>query len=75
MNALTNLVDESTTCKLLGGENTPIHRSTLWRGINEGRFPPPLKIGRGTNRWLASEINKYLEKAAEARTLKAGRAA
>lgn len=70
----TDLIDEPTACRLLGGEQTPIHRSTLWRGINDGRFPPPLKIGRQTNRWRASEIVNFLEKAASERALKIGRA-
>lgn len=64
---LSDLVDETTACKVIGGENTPIHRSTLWRGINLGRFPKPLKIGPGTNRWRVSELVAVLERAAAKR--------
>lgn len=63
----TDLVDEGGACRLIGGEQTPIHRSTLWRGINSGRFPKPLKIGPGTNRWRVSELAAFLEKAAAER--------
>lgn len=65
--ALPDLVDEATACRIIGGENTPIHRSTLWRGINQGRFPKPLKIGPGTNRWRVSELVAFLEYAAAER--------
>ncbi|MHA6644578.1 helix-turn-helix transcriptional regulator [Mesorhizobium sp. A623] len=65
--ALADLVDETMACHIIGGENTPIHRSTLWRGINAGRFPKPLKIGAGTNRWLKRELIAILDKAAAAR--------
>jgi len=75
MNAITsNLVDEPTACRILGGEHTPIHRSTLWRGINARRYPAPVKVGPGTNRWLTTELDAFLKKAAEERALKIGRA-
>ncbi|MDJ1464947.1 AlpA family phage regulatory protein [Nitratireductor sp. GZWM139] len=67
MQHIAELVDEATACKIIGGENTPIHRSTLWRGINAGRFPKPLKIGPGTNRWRTCELIAFLEKAAAER--------
>lgn len=70
-NALSDLADEATACRIIGGENTPIHRSTLWRGINAGRYPKPLKIGPGSNRWRISELVAVLEKAAAARDAEA----
>ncbi|MER9225785.1 hypothetical protein NKI39_09020 [Mesorhizobium sp. M0664] len=63
----TDLVDEAGACRLIGGENAPIHRSSLWRGINSGRFPEPLKIGPATNRWRVSELIAVLEKASAER--------
>lgn len=65
--ALSDLVDESTACRIIGGENTPIHRSTLWRGINAGRYPKAIKVGPSTNRWRAGELIAVVEKAAAAR--------
>ncbi|MFC5387570.1 helix-turn-helix transcriptional regulator [Aquamicrobium segne] len=70
--AFPDLADEATACRIIGGENTPIHRSTLWRGINAGRYPKPLKIGPATNRWRVNELMAVLEKAAADRD---GRAA
>jgi len=71
---INDLIAEGAVLRLLGGEETPIHRSTLWRGINDGRYPPPIKVGPGTNRWRASEVAAYLERAASERALKIGRA-
>jgi predicted DNA-binding transcriptional regulator AlpA len=41
----------SEVCDFFGG----IHPSTLRRGVAEGRFPRPVKVGPQTNRWLRSE--------------------
>ncbi|MFP1631219.1 helix-turn-helix transcriptional regulator [Zhengella sp. ZM62] len=67
MEQIAELVDETMACKIIGGTETPIHRSTLWRGINAGRFPKPLKIGPGTNRWRVSELVAFIERAAAER--------
>jgi predicted DNA-binding transcriptional regulator AlpA len=71
MHQSSDLADEATACRIIGGENTPIHRSTLWRGINAGRYPKPLKVGPGTNRWRISELVSVLEKAAAERDVEA----
>lgn len=65
--SLNDLVDESVACQIIGGRNSPIHRSTLWRGINAGRYPRPLKVGPGANRWRVGELLGVLERAAAAR--------
>lgn len=62
-----DLVDEAMACHILGGEHTPIHRSTFWRGIKAGRYPKPLKIGPGTNRWRIADLQAVIERAAGAR--------
>src|SRR5262245_48398820 len=43
----------SATCAFFGGDK-PIHYSTLYRGIAEGRYPKPVRIGPNTSRWLRS---------------------
>jgi predicted DNA-binding transcriptional regulator AlpA len=63
-----DLVDEATACRLIGGSSTPIHRSTLWRGINAGRYPKPLKISASVNRWRVAELRQVLSAAAAERT-------
>lgn len=66
-----DLVDEPTLCRILGGEHTPIHRSTLWRGIADGRYPKPLKVGPSINRWRVGEGRAVVAAAVAARDSKA----
>jgi len=61
------LVDETATCRIIGGEATPIHRATLWRGIQKGRYPRPIKVGPSTNRWNRVELADFLARAAAER--------
>ncbi|RJF86790.1 hypothetical protein D3874_06960 [Oleomonas cavernae] len=61
------LTDEAGACQILGG----IHRSSLWRGINAGRLPRPLKIGPATNRWRVADLIAFIDGAAAARNGKA----
>lgn len=67
MNDQTDLVDERTACRILGGEQSPIHRSTLWRGIKAGRYPKPLKMGVSLNRWRQAELLAVHDQAAAER--------
>lgn len=62
-----DLVDEAAACRIIGGEHTPIHRATLWRGVKAGRYPAPLKIGPAMNRWRVSELQGVIERAAAER--------
>jgi predicted DNA-binding transcriptional regulator AlpA len=62
--ATDDLVDQPTACEIIGGKNSPIHGSTLWRGVKAGRYPKPIKVGPGTNRWRTSELVAVLERAA-----------
>lgn len=62
-----DLVDEATACRVIGGKAAPIHRSTLWRGVNAGRYPKPIKVGPGMNRWRVGELLDVIAKAAAAR--------
>lgn len=64
---LPDLVDEDGACRILGGEAHPIHRSTLWRGVREGRYPKPIKISGALVRWKAIELIAVIERAAAAR--------
>ena len=49
------LVDAKEACRILGGSR-PINHATLYRGIADGRFPPPVKLGGGTSRWVKAEL-------------------
>jgi prophage regulatory protein len=39
---------------------TALSRATIYREMNAGRFPPPIKIG-GANRWPLAEITAFIE--------------
>lgn len=41
-------------------------RSRIYALIDEGEFPPPIKIGR-SSRWLKSEIDSWITEQAAAR--------
>lgn len=44
----------------LKAKGIPFTRQHLHRLIKRGRFPPPLKLGVGTNRWIEDEIDQWL---------------
>jgi predicted DNA-binding transcriptional regulator AlpA len=57
------LLDRRAVCALFGD----IDASTLYRGIQNGRFPAPIKPGRGTARWLRNECEAALRQIAAER--------
>jgi predicted DNA-binding transcriptional regulator AlpA len=60
------LMDGKATCAFLGGTK-PIDRATLWRGVKSGRYPPPVKIGPNSCRWLRSECQVAVQRLIERR--------
>lgn len=64
------LVDAKEACRILGGSR-PINHATLYRGIADGRFPAPVKLGRGTSRWLKVELVAAIRKLMAARETEA----
>jgi predicted DNA-binding transcriptional regulator AlpA len=55
----SELLAKPAVLKFFGGDK-PLNSATLYRGIKEGRFPPPIKIGPKTSRWLRSECEAKL---------------
>jgi predicted DNA-binding transcriptional regulator AlpA len=49
------LVDCDEACRVLGG-NRPINRATLYRGIQQGKYPRPIHMGPATSRWVKGEL-------------------
>lgn len=41
------------------GKRYGVHRTTIWRWVAEGSFPPPVKISPGCTRWDLSVIEKH----------------
>ena len=44
----------------------PVSKSTWWKGVSDGRFPQPRKLGPGTTVWLAEEIRALYEHSKQA---------
>ena len=42
----------------------PVGRTTWWKGVKSGRFPPPLKLGDGGRIlvWRAEDIRAFIAK-------------
>lgn len=36
-----------------------ISRPTIWRWVNEGRFPAPVKLGPGITRWRLADLLQW----------------
>jgi len=39
-----------------------IPKSSWWRGIKEGRFPKPIKLGPRTSAWRSSSIKSLIDR-------------
>lgn len=50
------LLDVKAVCEIFGG----IHPSTLYRGIQAGRYPAPIKVGPNISRWRFGECDAAL---------------
>lgn len=48
------LLDIAGVCAFFGGSR-PLNAATIYRGVAEGRYPQPIKVGKNSNRWLRSE--------------------
>ena len=63
------LMDRDEVCRFFGGPTKPINAATLYRGINDGKYPAPIKDG-SRSRWLKSECEAVLRALIAARSEK-----
>lgn len=56
-----DLIRDNEASKIIG-----CSKSSFWRRVADGTFPPPVKIG-GLSRWLRSDIVNAIELAKERR--------
>ncbi|MEO3385253.1 AlpA family phage regulatory protein [Mesorhizobium sp. CAU 1741] len=40
----------------------PISRSTWWKGVKEGRYPQPIKLGPRITAWRTADIIELVER-------------
>jgi predicted DNA-binding transcriptional regulator AlpA len=62
---MSNLLDRRAACEFFGGTR-PINPATLYRGVRQGRYPRPVKVG-GSSRWLRAECEASLQRMVEGR--------
>ena len=43
-------------------ERLAISRTTLWRLIKKGEFPPPVKISKYASAWVDTDVEAYIRK-------------
>lgn len=41
--------------------------ASIWRDVRNGRFPPPIKCGVRSTRWIVGDIRRALEQEQEGR--------
>jgi predicted DNA-binding transcriptional regulator AlpA len=63
---MLELLDRTAACAFFGGTK-PINSATLYRGIRNGRYPKPVKVGPGSSRWLRHECEASLRAMVEGR--------
>jgi hypothetical protein len=51
-----DLYDIDFLCHYFGGTSSPLHPSTIYRIVREGRISRPIKTALNSNRWLGREI-------------------
>jgi predicted DNA-binding transcriptional regulator AlpA len=59
---MPELLRKREVCSLFG-----IDPSTLYRNIKAGKLPKPIRVGRGSSRWLRTEVEGCLQSMVEAR--------
>ncbi|WP_215753922.1 AlpA family transcriptional regulator [Acetobacter sp. P5B1] len=51
---LDYIIRPATVAKMCG-----VDRSTIYRWVKRGDFPPPIRAGRNTSGWWASTIQRW----------------
>ena len=62
---MDRLLDIKAVCIRLGGTR-PVDPATIYRAVQAGTLPPPIKFGR-IARWREDEIDAVLQRLADAR--------
>ncbi len=55
-------IDAAGACRLIGGDESPIDKSTLYRGIAAGRYPAGFRVAPNVVRWSRSKLEAAIKK-------------
>jgi prophage regulatory protein len=42
-------------------DRTSLSRTSLWRKVKNGEFPPPVRISAGRKAWLEDSVNAWID--------------
>jgi predicted DNA-binding transcriptional regulator AlpA len=56
MSDTDDLIPVATACRILGGDDSPLNPSTVWRWVKAGKISPPIKLGPGTARFSRRKL-------------------
>ena len=42
-----------------------VSRSTIWRWVREGKFPPPVQLGPNVKAWRETDLQNWLDSQAD----------
>jgi hypothetical protein len=57
-----DFINELEFRRELGGSQSPISRSTLWRGIKSGHYAAPIRVSPNSVRWLRGAGHEAVRK-------------
>ena len=53
-------------CRIIGGDERPIHPSTYYRGVAAGRYPAPIRVSPKISRVDKVKLLEALDRLADA---------
>ena len=55
------MISVEAACGIIGGEATPIHKATYYRGVRAGRYPAPVLVSPGVSRVVKPKLIEAIE--------------
>jgi hypothetical protein len=59
---MTDFITIDAACRIIGGEEKPIHFATFYRGVRAGRYPAPVHVSPNVARVSRSKLIAALER-------------
>ena len=65
--ASIDFMTRDAVLRFFGGDDKPLHVSTLYRGIHSGLYPKPVYVAANSVRWVRAECEGARQRMLEAR--------